>query len=421
MNSVWIAVALVALFTTGLEAQTGPLADSTVVVERMADHLYRIECRHGDDQVSTVASIGPDGIFLVDGGYAVTAERLMATIGELAAGADFKYFLLTHMHNDHTGAIGSMDSGMTFMTHPATAERLRGNYYALAPIYAVRQPDRLVSAPESLTFNGEEILIWPVSGAHTEGDLIVYFTGSGVLCLGDLFFSEQIDFIDFGAGGRPSGYTENLEHLCDTLPADLTVVAGHGPVTTLVQLRDHVEMLHYCQTVVSEGVRNGLTDDALLLDSGLARWVSWSGPHILVSYQTLIPTIRRELESHSDLPPSVCEPLTRAIVERGIEAAVAEFHQILSEKPDAYTITEVELNMLGYQLLFRQMLTEAISIFGLNVELYPRSANAYDSMGEACLAAGDKEAAIWNYEKSLELDPTNQNAATVLGQIRSGE
>ncbi len=421
MKKCVLPVFLLAAMMTSALAQTEAADGPTVVIDTLSDHLYRVECIMGEDQVASVASVGPDGILLIDAGYRDMADEFMAAVRGLDAAADLKHFILTHTHNDHTGAVEMLDSSVTYMAHPAAAERLSGNYFALPPVGPSRRPDSLIGEAGAMTFNGEEVIIWPVFGAHTDGDLLVYFTGSGVLCLGDLYFSEKIDFIDINRGGRPSEYARNLQRLCDTLPADLTVVAGHGPVVTLAEVKEHIKMLDYCLAMVPEAVKAGLTDEEILADSGLTRWAAWNGPHVLVSYETLVPTIRREMESESDRKVSVCEPLTRAIVDNGIEDALTEFRRIQQEEPEAYSITEAELNMLGYQLLFRDMATEAVGIFGLMIELYPESANGYDSMGEGCLAVGDKVAAIRSYEKSLELNPSNQNAVKMLKSIREGE
>lgn len=62
--------------------------------------------------------------------------------------------------------------------------------------------------------------------------------------------------------------------------------------------------------------------------------------------------------------------------------------------------------------------SEAIEIFQLNVRLHPESSNAYDSLGEQYMNQGEKELAILNYEKSLELDAQNGNAAEMLKKLR---
>jgi tetratricopeptide (TPR) repeat protein len=76
------------------------------------------------------------------------------------------------------------------------------------------------------------------------------------------------------------------------------------------------------------------------------------------------------------------------------------------------------MNSLGYRLLGQEKFDEAIRIFTLNVERFPNSGNVYDSLAEAYMNKGDKEAAIKNYEKSLELDPKNSGAVEMLKKLR---
>jgi tetratricopeptide (TPR) repeat protein len=86
---------------------------------------------------------------------------------------------------------------------------------------------------------------------------------------------------------------------------------------------------------------------------------------------------------------------------------------------DNYDFRESELNTLGYQLLRMNKIIEAIEIFKLNVEAYPQSSNVYDSLGEAYMIQGNKEQAIMNYEKSLEINPENTNAVEMLKKLRT--
>jgi Flp pilus assembly protein TadD len=75
------------------------------------------------------------------------------------------------------------------------------------------------------------------------------------------------------------------------------------------------------------------------------------------------------------------------------------------------------LNELGYALLRQKKIDEAIDIFRLNVDSFPQSANGYDSLAEAFMIRGDRDAAIVNYKKSLELDPRNSNAVENLKKL----
>jgi len=97
-------------------------------------------------------------------------------------------------------------------------------------------------------------------------------------------------------------------------------------------------------------------------------------------------------------------------------ATGTETYKKLKADP-TYAIKEGDMNRVGYQLLQDGKKKEAIEIFKINVETFPKSGNAHDSLGEAYLADGDKKLAIVNYKKSVELDPTNENGKKVLTEI----
>ena len=116
---------------------------------------------------------------------------------------------------------------------------------------------------------------------------------------------------------------------------------------------------------------------------------------------------------------SVAEALFKTIGEKGIAAGMAQFQDLKAKSADSYDFSEEELNRLGYQLLGTGKRDEAIQIFKLNVELYPKAFNTYDSLGEAYMVAGNKELAILNYKKSLELNPENKGATEMLKRLES--
>ncbi|UCC44790.1 MAG: hypothetical protein JSU65_02360 [Candidatus Zixiibacteriota bacterium] len=104
----------------------------------------------------------------------------------------------------------------------------------------------------------------------------------------------------------------------------------------------------------------------------------------------------------------------------GSEGAIALYREMKSQDSGLtkYDVSESQLNSLGYRLLEAEKVEEAIGIFRLNVAEHPDSANVYDSLGEAYMKAGENELAIWNYEKSLDLDPGNENARKMLEELR---
>jgi hypothetical protein len=116
--------------------------------------------------------------------------------------------------------------------------------------------------------------------------------------------------------------------------------------------------------------------------------------------------------------PSLADRLEEAFGAGGFEAAVAAYHEFKDDAANAYVDTEDVMNEAGYALLDMRLPAEAIVIFELNVEAYPGSSNAYDSLAEAYMEHGDTELAIENYEKSVELNPANTNAVTKLKELR---
>ena len=113
----------------------------------------------------------------------------------------------------------------------------------------------------------------------------------------------------------------------------------------------------------------------------------------------------------------VAEALLPIITEKGIESALQSY-RALKQSSDYY-VSESQLNALGYRLLSMKKGMEAIEIFKLNVEAYPQSASVYDSLGEAYMMDGDKELAIRNYQRAVELSPQNTNAIEMLKKLRS--
>jgi len=113
----------------------------------------------------------------------------------------------------------------------------------------------------------------------------------------------------------------------------------------------------------------------------------------------------------------VAEALLPIITEKGIESALQSYRAL--KQSNDYYVSESQLNGLGYRLLSMKKVREAIEIFKLNVEAYAQSANVYDSLGEAYMTNGDKELAIRNYQRVVELNPQNINAIEMLKKLRS--
>jgi CubicO group peptidase (beta-lactamase class C family) len=113
-------------------------------------------------------------------------------------------------------------------------------------------------------------------------------------------------------------------------------------------------------------------------------------------------------------PAAPKRPLIRDLREitrnQGLDAAIAKYKELKAANSSKYEFTENALNRFGYDLLNKDRVSDAIKVFKLNVEEYPKSANAHDSLGEAYTREGAKQLAIESYKRSLDLDPNNQSA-----------
>ena len=121
---------------------------------------------------------------------------------------------------------------------------------------------------------------------------------------------------------------------------------------------------------------------------------------------------------HRVLFPPALPFLKHRITTQGLAAAVAEYHRMRERYP-AGTFNERVLNALGYEFLNENDTKTAVAIFELNVAEYPDASNPYDSLGEGYMRDGDRQKAIENYRKSLDLDPQNTNAVRMLEQLES--
>jgi CubicO group peptidase (beta-lactamase class C family) len=113
----------------------------------------------------------------------------------------------------------------------------------------------------------------------------------------------------------------------------------------------------------------------------------------------------------------LADPLGSIIVHSGIAAGVARYRDLRRSNPDDYDFGEGSLDHLGYVLLRNDRTADAIAIFKLNVEQYPKSGDVYGSLAEAYEKNGQKQLAIENYRKAVELNPNDQNARDKLKDL----
>ena len=114
---------------------------------------------------------------------------------------------------------------------------------------------------------------------------------------------------------------------------------------------------------------------------------------------------------------SIAREIFREVNRAGVADAMRLYDRLKNERGREYSFGEHELNELGYELLRSRRVDEAITVFLKNVEVFPDSGNAHDSLGEGFLTRGDKANALASYKKAVELDPKNENAKRIIAEL----
>jgi glyoxylase-like metal-dependent hydrolase (beta-lactamase superfamily II) len=240
----------------------------------VAKNIYMLEGSGGNIGVS----VGPDGILIVDDQFAPLAGKIEVALKQLNPGK-LKFVLNTHYHGDHTGGNAHFGREAHIIAHTNVRKRLGGE----------RDPNKsglpIITFDESLHvhFNNEEIRLIHVPPAHTDSDSIIYFTGANVIHFGDTFFSGRFPNIDLAGGGDVRGYIRNVEDAIRKVPADAKLIPGHGPLSTIKELKEFRAMLVETSGIVEKAIEAGKTLEQIKADGLPDKWKNWAVPTMTTS------------------------------------------------------------------------------------------------------------------------------------------
>jgi cyclase len=241
-----------------------------VKATKVAGNIYMLTGSGGNIGVS----VGPDGILIVDDQFAPLAEKIEAALKQLSPGK-LKFVLNTHYHGDHTGGNKHFGQQAHIIAHTNVRRHLGGKPGDSKPELPVITFDDSLS----VWFNGEEIKLAHVPPAHTDSDSIVYFTDANVIHFGDTFFSGRFPNIDLnGGGGDVRGYIRNVADAIKKTPTDAKLIPGHGPLSTVKELKAFHEMLVETSGIVEKAIAAGKTLEQVKADGLPAKWKSWEAP-----------------------------------------------------------------------------------------------------------------------------------------------
>jgi cyclase len=280
-----IIVSFVVVLAAGVtSAQDQDFSKVEIKVTKVSGSVYMLEGAGGN----IGASVGDDGIVVVDDQYAPLAEKIQAAL-EGVTDKPVRFIINTHYHGDHTGGNAFFQKQAPVIAHDNVRKRLEtgGTAGNLGSVAMERKPAPKEALP-ILTFdhdvtvhlNGEDIRALHFPSGHTDGDSIIFFPKSNVVHMGDDFVRYGFPFIDLASGGSVEGMIAAMQEVIPKLPADVKVIPGHGNISNLDDVREYVKMLVDTRATVDKGVKQGKTLDQLKQEKVLDPWKKWNGDFI---------------------------------------------------------------------------------------------------------------------------------------------
>jgi len=281
VRSQIIAAAVFGLFAArGAQAQAPDFEKVEIKATKVAGNVYMLEGAGGNIGVS----VGDDGIVIVDDQFAPLAPKIQAALKNITP-KPVKFVLNTHWHGDHTGGNEQFGALAPIIAHENVRKRLGSE--SKGPNGQVRPPAPKGALPiitfnERLTvhINGEDIRAIHFPKGHTDGDAIIFFTKSNVVHMGDDFFSGRFPFIDLSSGGSVRGLIANLDKVIPEIPAGAKIIPGHGPLSTIDDLKKFASMMKETTALVQAGIKAGKTLDQLQKEKVLGKFESWGSGSI---------------------------------------------------------------------------------------------------------------------------------------------
>ena len=432
-----------------------------VEVVRLSDRVLVLKEDVMGNNVTAIAS--KKGMIVVDNsGFPSTARKMRGIIEKEFKRTDFAYVINTHYHWDHAWGnqafpeatiIGHSDCpalmdgdrdyvGTRVRTFRQRLEEQKNKLAQADPDSkeadqirrAVKQIERdikdhsegFVITPPQVTFSDR--MTWDLGDlnlkmyffgrAHSGTDIFIHIPEEGLLLTGDIFLDSR--WLPLFAGQPEIDIPKWIEVLHAVLdgPDKLTrVIPGHLDLWTPEKLdlwRDYiVDLWSGLEKAKAEGLAFEEAAARLPLPQKLL-YLRENG-HIDARIQEFH---RGNLEAFwSQLVESAARLVRESLMAGGTDAGSKKFDELKADK-GRYFFNERQFNMAGYGLLNSGRIDEAIALFKMNVELFPESWNVYDSLAEAYAVKGEKELAIRYYEKSLQLNPNNDNGKARLEALK---
>ncbi|UCG63135.1 MAG: tetratricopeptide repeat protein [Candidatus Zixiibacteriota bacterium] len=410
MSKTILALMLLLVGAVSPGAQEKP----EIEVTKLADQIYKLSYDGGGYTVKVIASIGEDGILLVDAGQPDRAEDIKAVLATLRDEPP-RIIISTHVHVEHLGANHMWGDDPVIIGHRTLRSAMRSGGYLFEEFPDEALPDIMITDSTTVHFNGEDIIIFPVPAAHTDHDLVVWFTGSKIACVGAICNGHDFPSVDYT--GNVMNYATVARSVLDFLPEDVLIVPGHGADCSTEEFGAFCDMLVATSETVARHAAEGMDVEAMKAANILADWSSYGGSYM--SLNAWIETLARGMSGEQS-KQRAWEPMYYAIRDRGAEAAVEYYFELRSDRANDYRFPDSDLAFIGYRLYMNNRISESIPFFERYLVEYPDGQYnefSYEYLGLAYESLGDKKTALENFRRVLELNPENEAAAAKISEL----
>jgi len=272
---VFLLLIVSLLFAVTAWAQTD-FSKVQMKATKVAGNVYMLEGAGGNIGVS----VGDDGLLIVDDQFAPLADKIRAALKGIAD-KKLHFILNTHWHGDHTGGNVAFGPEATIIAHDNVRKRLateqKSTVFNSTTPPSPKEALPVITFDQTLTvhFNGEEIRAIHYPKGHTDGDSVIFFTTSNVVHLGDDFFAGRFPFVDLESGGSVEGLIKNIGEIIAKIPAGAKLIPGHGPISTVDDLKSYHRMLQQTTEIVRGKISAGKTLDQIKSEGLPAEWAPW--------------------------------------------------------------------------------------------------------------------------------------------------
>ena len=289
-NSSVVGVALLAAAIAPCAAlgQQEDFSKVEIKATKVAGNIYMLEGAGGN----IAASIGEDGIVIVDDQFAPLAAKIQASLKSLGiTDKPVRFVINTHYHGDHTGGNAPFaNGGSTVIAQDNVRKRLMEGGTAgnggsvkmeVKPAEKAALPIITFEHDVTVHLNGEDIRALHFPAGHTDGDSIIFFPKNNVVHMGDDFVRYGFPFIDVNSGGSVQGMIAAMEKATAQLPADVKVIPGHGALSNLDDVRAFTKMLKETSAVVQKALDAHKTLEQMKQEKILEPWrEKWAGQFV---------------------------------------------------------------------------------------------------------------------------------------------